>query len=110
MELASYTYYAKMIDCGVKFHRYQDRFLHQKIVLVDRNLAGVGTVNLDNRSLYLNFEATALVADKEFASEVEDMLQADFERSEAVGPAHFDDKPFWFQVISRIARLASPLL
>ena len=110
VELASYTYYAKMIDCGVKFHRYQDRFLHQKIVLVDRNLAGVGTVNLDNRSLYLNFEATALVADKEFASEVEDMLQADFERSEAVGRAHFDDKPFWFQVISRIARLASPLL
>ncbi len=31
--------------------------MHQKIILVDDLMAGVGTVNLDNRSLYLNFEA-----------------------------------------------------
>lgn len=110
VELASYTYYAKMIDCGVKFFRYQERFLHQKVVLVDRSLAGVGTVNLDNRSIYLNFEATALVADKDFASQIETMLEGDFEQSERVGRAHFDNKPFWFQVAARIARLASPLL
>jgi cardiolipin synthase len=110
VELASFTYYKKMIDCGVKFYRYQNRFLHQKVVLVDHDLAAVGTVNLDNRSLYLNFEATALVADRDFASQIEAMLHVDFEQSECVGRGHFDKKQLWFKIAARVARLTSPLL
>ena len=110
VELASFTYYNEMIDCGVQLFRYQDRFLHQKVVLVDDRLAGVGTVNLDNRALYLNFEATALVADDRFARRVEAMLQADLALCEPVDRTHFDNKPLWFRVAARIARLASPLL
>ena len=110
VELASYTYYAQLIRCGVKIFRYQAKFLHQKVVLIDGILAGVGTVNLDNRSLYLNFEATALIADKGFAAQVETMLQADFEGSEPVRQDYFNTKPFHLQVAARVARLASPLL
>jgi cardiolipin synthase len=110
VELASFTYYSEMMDCGVRLFRYQDRFLHQKVFLVDDRLAGVGTVNLDNRALYLNFEATALVADDRFAKRVEAMLKADLEHCEPVDRAHFDDKPLRFRVAARIARLASPLL
>ena len=110
VELASFTYYCEMMDCGVRLFRYQDRFLHQKVFLVDDRLAGVGTVNLDNRALYLNFEATALVADERFAKRVEAMLQSDLEHCESVDRAHFDNKPFYFRVAARIARLASPLL
>ena len=110
VELASFTYYCEMMDCGVRLFRYQDRFLHQKVFLVDDRLAGVGTVNLDNRALYLNFEATALVADERFAKRVEAMLQSDLEHCESVDRAHFDNKPFRFRVAARIARLASPLL
>lgn len=55
VQLASYTHYAAMMDCGVRFFRHQDRFMHQKVILVDDGLIGVGTVNLDNRSLHLNF-------------------------------------------------------
>jgi cardiolipin synthase A/B len=110
VELASYTYYAQLIRCGVKIFRYQVKFLHQKVVLVDWILSGIGTVNLDNRSLYLNFEATALIADKGFAAQVETMLQADFEGSEPVRQDHLHTKPFYLQVAARVARLASPLL
>jgi cardiolipin synthase len=110
VELASFTYYREMLDCGVRLFRYQDRFLHQKVVLVDDQLAGVGTVNLDNRALYLNFEATALIADDGFAKEVEAMLQDDLKCCDPVDCAHFDDKPLQFRVAARIARLASPLL
>ncbi len=110
VELASFTYYNEMMDCGVRLFRYQDRFLHQKVLLVDDRLAGVGTVNLDNRALYLNFEATALVADDRFAKRVEAMLKTDLALCEPVDRAHFDDKPLKFRVAARIARLASPLL
>jgi cardiolipin synthase len=77
---------------------------------VDDGLAGVGTVNLDNRSLYLNFEETALVADAGFTSEVEAMLLADLACCDEVDRAHFDDKPLFFRVAARVARLASPIL
>ncbi len=110
VELASFTYYADMTNCGVRLFRYRDRFMHQKVILVDDSLAGIGTVNLDNRSIYLNFEATGLVADDDFVSNVEAMLVADLDQSEEVHPARFDGKPLRFRVAARVARLASPLL
>lgn len=110
VELASFTYYANMTDSGVKLFRFKDRFMHQKVILVDNLVAGVGTVNLDNRSLYLNFEATGLVADDDFVAQVEKMLEDDLNLSEEVYSCHFAEKPFWFRAAARVARLASPLL
>jgi cardiolipin synthase len=110
VELASFTYYAPMTECGVRLFRYRDRFMHQKVILVDDRVAGVGTVNLDNRSLYLNFEATALIADDGFVQQVDAMLRADLECCSEVDKDHFYNKPLAFRAAARIARLASPLL
>ena len=108
--LASYTYYDDMLNNGVRLFRYREHFMHQKVILVDDMVAGVGTVNLDNRSLYLNFEATALVADDDFIRQVENMLIEDLENSTQVKCEHFYDKPLYVRVAANIARLASPLL
>jgi cardiolipin synthase len=110
VELASFTYYSDMIDCGVRLYRYRDRFLHQKVILVDERIAGVGTVNLDNRSFSLNFEETALVADAAFAREIDAMLRDDLEASDEVEVGHFHDKPLRFRVAAKLARLLSPIL
>lgn len=108
--LASYTYYDDMLNNGVRLFRYREHFMHQKVILVDDMVAGVGTVNLDNRSLYLNFEATALVADDDFIRQVENMLIEDLENSTQVKCEHFYDKPLYVRVAANIARHASPLL
>ena len=108
--LASYTYYEPMLNSGVRLFRYRDHFMHQKVILVDDTVAGVGTVNLDNRSLYLNFEATALVADAGFVKQVESMLLTDLDNSDPVRCEHFDNLPWYLRVAARVARLASPLL
>ena len=47
----------------MKLYRYTAGFTHQKVLLVDDEVAAVGTVNFDNRSLHLNFENTVLVFD-----------------------------------------------
>lgn len=110
VELASFTYYDDMLNNGVRLYRYRDHFMHQKVILVDDTVAGVGTVNLDNRSFFLNFEATALVADDVFIKQVETMLIEDLENSTPVENVHYNNKPLPFRVASQIARLASPLL
>jgi cardiolipin synthase len=110
VELASYTYYDDMLNNGVRLYRYRDHFMHQKVILVDDSVAGIGTVNLDNRSFNLNFEATALIADQDFIKQVEAMLKIDLENSSPVDNKHVNNRPLPFRIASQIARLASPLL
>jgi len=108
--LAAFSCLQEVEKAGVRIFRYREGFLHQKVFLVDDDLAGVGTANLDNRSLRLNFEITLTFADKEFAREVEAMLEEDFRRSREVEPGELGRKPYWFQVAVRLARLLSPVL
>lgn len=59
--LCSFSYYEELRSVGIQVYRYQPGFMHQKVILCDRTLAGVGTVNLDNRSFFLNFEVMTFV-------------------------------------------------
>jgi cardiolipin synthase len=108
--LAAFTYFDEALGAGVEVFKYQEGFLHQKVVLIDDAAAAVGTANFDNRSFRLNFEITALVGDSTFVGEVEEMLEADFAASRPVGPEEFSSRPFWFRLAARVARLTSPVL
>jgi cardiolipin synthase A/B len=107
---AAYAFLGPLLDAGVRIFRYQEGMLHGKYFLVDEAGAGVGTVNLDNRSFRLNFEMTALVFDPHFAAEMHDMFQGDFARSREMTLDEVRDKPLWFRVTSRGAHLFAPLL
>jgi cardiolipin synthase len=78
-------------------------------MLIDNSIATIGTANFDNRSFRLNFEFTAVIADTEFATEVEQMFQADFEKSRLMESGEADDKSWWFRFGVRLARLTAPL-
>ena len=94
---------------GVKFYRHLRGFMHQKIILVDSNLATVGTANIDNRSLRLNFEITLEMRDEKFAGEVTAMLEKDFMESRLVAPAELDQRGFFFRLGVRAANLLAPI-
>ena len=108
--LATFSYLAEMEAAGVLIFRYTDGFLHQKTMLIDDRLGSVGTANLDNRSLRLNFEISIIVLNKTFCSELETMLVADFEKCREVGAKDYTERPLWFRIGVRIARLAAPIL
>lgn len=108
--LAAFSYFAEAGSTGVKFYRYNRGFLHQKVMLLDRQVATIGTANLDNRSFHLNFELTALILDADFARQVEAMLEADFQQATRMEAESYARKPFYFKVAVRLSRLMSPLL
>ncbi|MEK9507649.1 cardiolipin synthase [Gemmatimonadota bacterium Y43] len=110
VDQASFVYLSDLLELGATIHRYEAGFMHQKVVLVDDRVAAIGTVNVDNRSLRLNFEATALVLGAEFAGEVESMLSADFADSRRLERGEIDARPWHLEVASRIALLAAPIL
>ncbi|OON92923.1 MAG: cardiolipin synthase [Candidatus Epulonipiscioides saccharophilum] len=48
--------YIPLLKAGVNIYEYIDGFLHAKSIVADSKIGMIGTINLDYRSLYLNFE------------------------------------------------------
>jgi cardiolipin synthase A/B len=107
--LSAFSYYEQSIPYGIKLFRYQQGFLHQKVMLIDERLAAVGTANLDNRSFRLNFEVTAFSNDPKLVQEIKKMLEADFKNAIEDTVEVFTGKPFLFRAACRAARLLAPI-
>lgn len=107
---ASKLYARDLVDAGVRIFRYRPGFLHQKVVLIDRAAAAVGSANLDNRSFRLNFEIMVLTVDAGFAAEVEAMLARDFDQAFEVDLSEYRRSPAWRRVAMHVARLFAPIL
>ena len=54
--LLTQSYYEQLLEAGVHIYEYQPGFLHAKSFVCDDEIAVVGTINLDYRSLYHHFE------------------------------------------------------
>jgi len=107
--LAAFSYFEEAGATGVRFFRYTDGFLHEKVMVIDDQAASVGTANFDNRSFRLNFEITAVVGDTAFNHEVTRMFEADLVRSREVDPKELRTRPFWFRLAVKLAALTSPI-
>ncbi len=108
--LASTLHAHHAIQSGIRVYRYQPGFLHQKAMLIDRDAAAIGSMNVDSRSFRLNFEVSALVVDHAFAADVAAMLTADFRRAIAIDDREYRDAPYLRKVAMHVARLFDPLL
>ena len=108
--LAAFTFLEELDHTDIGFYRYTKGFLHQKVVLVDDGVGVVGTTNLDNRSLRLNFEISLLAVDDDFAADVTAMLEEDFANCRRMRPGEFRESPLWFRFAGRAARLFAPIL
>jgi len=108
--LAAFYYMDQLRDVGIRFYAYQPGFLHEKVALIDDDVATVGTPNFDNRSFRLNFEVTAMIVDGAFAAEMQRMFEADFAHSVELDPAELEHQSFWRRLGVGLARLASPVL
>ena len=70
----SRSYYKDLLTAGVKIYEYTPGFVHGKAFVADDVIAGVGTVNLDYRSLFLHFECNALF----YKSSMTEAVKQDF--------------------------------
>lgn len=50
------SFYPRLMSAGVKIYEYEPGFIHAKSYLADDELAMIGTINLDYRSLVHHFE------------------------------------------------------
>ncbi len=107
---ASKTYQESALKSGIKIYEYTAGFLHQKVLLIDRSVACVGSANLDERSMFLNFEISSVMLGKEIVSDVERMLEHDFENSKKLELHDLTSRSFLKRFTSRALSLLSPIL
>ena len=77
---ASRAFFDGLLDAGARILKFEGGLLHTKSVTIDDELALFGTVNLDMRSLHLNFELMLAVYDRGFNASLR-TLQQGYERS-----------------------------
>ena len=106
---AARSYFDELLEAGIKIHEYGPRMLHTKTLLVDDDLAIVGSANFDHRSFRLNFEVSVMFQDARIASDIEALIVEELEQAPMVKPLR--DRPFFTRRLPEaVARLFSPLL
>jgi len=81
-----------------------------EVILLDSDMATVGSVNFDNRSFAINFEITLWFTDPSTIAAVEAMLLKDFEACRQVGLSEVETRPWPIYLATQAARLLSPVL
>ena len=107
---AGRSFFEELMRTGVVVRRFIGGLLHTKCVLIDDDIALVGSVNLDMRSIWLNFEMTLVVNDLNTTQELYRVISRYHQKSEQVNYQQWISRPYYRQVIEHLARLLSPLL
>ncbi|MCR5748145.1 MAG: cardiolipin synthase [Lachnospiraceae bacterium] len=105
----SRSYYRPLIEAGVKIYEYTPGFVHAKAFVADGKLCGIGTVNLDYRSLFLHFECFSIFYDSSVTEEVKkDMLDC-IEVSRQVDIKD-TERGFFGYIWDGVLRILAPLM
>lgn len=107
---ASRAFFTELLNAGVKIYQFEGGLLHSKSVLVDGQLSLVGTVNLDMRSLWLNFEITLVIDDDGFGADLAQVQDDYIARSALLDGERWNKRPLWHRVTERLFYFFSPLL
>ncbi|MFA5583355.1 MAG: cardiolipin synthase [Bacteriovoracaceae bacterium] len=106
---ATQVYMEKLLKQGIPTFLYTRGFMHQK-VLITEEFVSVGSLNMDSRSFFLNFEIFTVSNEKSLIDEAEKMLINDFLNSEEMSLEQLQNRPFKDQLLSRFFNLFSPVL
>ncbi|MBB6429349.1 cardiolipin synthase [Algisphaera agarilytica] len=107
---ASNAYLGDLLQAGVKVAQYRDGLLHTKSVTIDSHLAAFGTVNLDMRSFYLNFELTLFIYDTNFSRKLTSLQQSYLMNCNMASLDDWKNRPLRTRLLDNTARLLGPLL
>ncbi|MFC3884407.1 cardiolipin synthase [Bacillus songklensis] len=107
---ASRSYFPELLKAGVKIYEYEKGFMHSKIVIVDKELASIGTANMDMRSFHLNFEVNAFLYRTSSTQKLVYEFMQDLEDSAAIRLEDFEKRAFFYRLFESTSRLLSPLL
>lgn len=107
---ASFSFLKPLLERGVKVYLYEKGFLHAKTTVIDQKIAFVGTVNLDFRSFYINYEVAAAISNKRFCEQLDHQFEIDKQDSSLITLKDWKKRKAWKRGVDSLCRLLAPLL
>ncbi len=107
---ASFSFIKPLLERGVKIHLYQKGFIHSKTICIDDRLAFVGTVNMDIRSFYLNFEISAIIHEANLCKQLSQSFAQDKKDCSLLTLENWKSRPVLHRAFDSVCRLVAPLL
>lgn len=107
---ASFSFITPLIKRGAKVYLYDKGFIHAKTMVVDGKISFVGTVNMDIRSFYINFEIAAILQQQQFCEQMELQFERDKADSRLIIVDEWKKRPKRNRFLDSICRLLTPLL
>ena len=104
------SYYSILIRNGVKIYQYKPGFVHAKMFVSDDEVASVGTINLDFRSLYLHFECGCVFYHSPVVYDVKNDIIQLFDDCELVTESMLHATALWKRLLQSFLRVIAPLM
>ena len=99
-----------LITAGIKVAKFDGGLLHTKSITVDDSFCVAGSVNMDMRSLWLNFEISLFVYHPGFCKQLRELQQLYIKQSTYVDPIQFHKRSKTQRLAASIMRLFAPVL
>lgn len=104
-----FSFFEELLEAGVEIYLRSD-FSHGKMIIIDDEIASVGSGNFDYRSFEHNYETNAILYNKEVAKKLGDTFCTHCEKSTALDYESFKLRPNWERYLEGLSRFFSPLL
>jgi len=104
------SYYGSLLEKGVRIYEYTPGFLHAKQMVADNEIAAVGTINMDYRSLCHHFENGVLMYNTDAVDGVSESMQELFDASREVDANKHKERFVVLRMLDCVLRLIAPLL
>ncbi len=101
---------AALLAMGVKVYQYRKGMMHAKLMMVDGRWAMVGSANLDNRSLHLNFEVGCTLTDQTLVADLEAAFARDLQDAIPLDREGLARRSLTGRVLDNACRLLAPTL
>lgn len=89
---AGRSFYAELMQAGVKIHERKGALLHAKTAVIDGAWSTVGSSNIDSRSFLHNDEINTVVLGRQFAHQMEKMFEDDLAASAVIDPVQWEKR------------------
>ncbi|MFI4819028.1 MAG: cardiolipin synthase [Enterobacterales bacterium] len=110
LKWTSNYFFEELLKSGVSIYQFNYGFIHTKSIVIDKKFSLIGTVNLDIRSLLLNFEITLLIKDTNFIRNLYKIQKYYFSKSKIIEYNIWYKRPYWKKLIEIIFYFLSPIL
>lgn len=101
------TYWGELLRHGVKIYKYTPGFLHAKSVMVDREVALVGSTNMDYRTFQLHYECAALMYHMPVVEELLEDLDSIMDQSRLYTIQEWEHRPLLRRMFAAVLRLGA---